>query len=169
MKVLALRGPWPSLGPQAQGWAEAFAAQLAPWLEVVVGEGEGCQVIAAPLLPVQTFFGPKRLVLDTRPWPSRWLEGALGRKERARLYLQLAMADHIICEGAVERDNIIGALFALGLVWPSTYIRDPYLGRLVICAQNGMDGLVQALSHPTPAKPRQRISVILRKGLLSLI
>jgi hypothetical protein len=169
MKVLALRGPWPSLGPQGQGWAEAFAAQLAPWLDVQVGTGEGCQAVAAPLLPVRAFFGPKRLILDTRPWPTRWLEETLRPKERARYHLQLAMADHIICESAVERDGIIGALFALGLVWPSSYLRDPCLGRLVICAQNGMKGLVDALSHPPTTDRRRRMSTVLRKGLLSLI
>jgi hypothetical protein len=79
------------------------------------------------------------------------------------------MADHIICESAVERDGIIGALFALGLVWPSSYLRDPCLGRLVICAQNGMKGLVEALSHPPTTDRRRRMSTVLRKGLLSLI
>ncbi len=172
MKVLALPGPWPCLGRAAQGWAQAFVAQLRPHLEAVeVGrwpqEGE-VGALAAPVLPARAFLAPIRLVLDCRPWPASWLERPLAPRRRAWVDLQLALADHILCQGPAQRDHLIGALFALGLVPPQTYRRDPCLARLVIATDHGLQALVAALRCPPPTPRWHRLPLVARKWALGL-
>jgi len=171
MKVLALTGPWPPPGPEGQEWAREVAAQLRPWLEVDVGlwtRNGPWQAIIAPVLPPRAFFGPQRLVLDCRPWPPRWLGGGLRLPERAWRDLQLALADHVLCRDAAQRDGVVGTLFALGLVRPEAYRRDPCLERLIIAAEEGLQGIAAALARPPLMGRLWRLPLVARKWALSL-
>ncbi len=126
------------------------------------------KVVISPALNLRLALGARRTVLDTRLWEPGWLTDA-SRDRRAWRDLQLCLAHHVLCRGPGERDYIIGALFALGLITPQLYRRDPLLASYVLTAEEGPSALQGSLRGPSPWQWRHRLPLLLRKGALALL
>lgn len=67
---------------------------------------------------------------------------------RRYLNLQMTFADFVLCATETQRDHFIGMLFALGLVTPAVYERDPTLRKLIDIVPYG----VRPEPPPPPAQ-----------------